>query len=117
MRTTSKFLRAANHGLGREFLRRTRTFGLMFGAAILLSNPAFAQATGGSGLGGVTTVLQQIITFVIGPFGKALCTLAIMAVAIGWLMGRLEAEKALIVLVAMGVLMSAPAIASLFTGQ
>ena len=91
--------------------------GLMFGTAFVMSNPAFAQATGGSGLSGVTTVLQQIITFVIGPFGKALCTLAIMAVAIGWLMGRLEAEKALIVLIAMSVLMSAPAIASLFTGQ
>ena len=84
----------------------------VFAFSILQADAAHAAG----GLDSVTAVLQKIIDFVVGPFGKAICTLAIMAVAIGWLMGRLEAEKALIVLVAMGVLMAAPSIASLFTG-
>lgn len=104
-------LAAKGFALSRQH-RLTRVAATLLAMAVLASEPAHAA----SGLDGITAVLQKVIDFVVGPFGKAICTLAIMGCAIGWLWGRMEAERALIVIVAMGVLISAPTIAGMFTG-
>lgn len=91
-------LAAKGFALSRE-LRLGWVIATSVAMVILISEPAHAA----SGLDGITAVLQKVIDFVVGPFGKAICTLAIMGCAIGWLWGRMEAERALIVIVAMGV--------------
>ena len=97
----------------------TRELRHVAAVAAMIGLLAFGQAelASAAGLDGVTKVLQNVVDWVIGPFGKVVCVLAIMGVALGWLFGRLEAEKALIVVVAMGVLFAAPDIASLMTGK
>ena len=104
-------LAAKGFALSREH-RLGRVAATSVALIILISEPAQAA----SGLDGITAVLQKVIDFVVGPFGKAICTLAIMGCAISWLWGRMEAERALIIIVAMGVLISAPTIAGMFTG-
>lgn len=62
--------------------------GRLFWAAILLMNaasPAFAQASGGFA---PTTMLDNVVQFILGQFGQGLAVLGIIAIGLAWMFGR-----------------------------
>jgi type IV secretion system protein VirB2 len=60
---------------------------LMVAGAIACCNAtsAKAQAAGGTN---PETILQNICTFILGPFGQSLAVLGIIAIGLAWMFGR-----------------------------
>jgi type IV secretion system protein VirB2 len=68
----------------------TRRYGLPLAVAAIACLPsvaAHAQLVGGGT--DPSTILQNIATFILGPFGQALAVLAIIAVGFAFMFGRL----------------------------
>ncbi|WP_085026250.1 pilin major subunit VirB2 [Ensifer aridi] len=55
------------------------------GGSFFSSGPAAAQAAGG---GDPATMINNICTFILGPFGQSLAVLGIVAIGISWMFGR-----------------------------
>ncbi|NTI26874.1 pilin major subunit VirB2 (plasmid) [Rhizobium rhizogenes] len=55
------------------------------GWSLLFSEPAAAQAAGGTD---PATMVNNICTFILGPFGQSLAVLGIVAIGISWMFGR-----------------------------
>ncbi|MBO9136605.1 pilin major subunit VirB2 (plasmid) [Rhizobium sp. B230/85] len=51
----------------------------------VLSRPAAAQASGGTD---PTAMVNNICTFILGPFGQSLAVLGIVAIGVSWMFGR-----------------------------
>ncbi len=76
--------RRANKRKGATFemsLARVLTVGLML-------VPAMAQAQTVSGGASPQTMLNNVCTFILGPFGQSLAVLGIIAIGILWMFGR-----------------------------
>ncbi|MBO9112496.1 MULTISPECIES: pilin major subunit VirB2 [Rhizobium/Agrobacterium group] len=55
------------------------------GASLVLYRPAAAQAAGGTD---PATMVNNICTFILGPFGQSLAVLGIVAIGVSWMFGR-----------------------------
>ncbi|WFU92142.1 pilin major subunit VirB2 (plasmid) [Rhizobium sp. CC1099] len=55
------------------------------GGSVFSSGPAAAQVAGG---GDPATMINNICTFILGPFGQSLAVLGIVAIGISWMFGR-----------------------------
>lgn len=53
--------------------------------AAMSTSRAFAQAAGGTS---PATILTNICTFILGPFGQSLAVLGIVAIGLSWMFGR-----------------------------
>ena len=51
---------------------------------------AHAQLSGVTGGEGPTAMLQQICTFILGPFGQTLAVLGIIGIGLAWMFGRVS---------------------------
>ncbi len=71
----------------RAALLRLRAGAFALGAVLLLS-PAMARAQTVSGGASPETMLTNICTFILGPFGQSLAVLGIIAIGILWMFGR-----------------------------
>ena len=71
----------------RAGLLRLQAAVFAFGTALLLS-PLAARAQTVSGGASPETMLNNICTFILGPFGQSLAVLGIIAIGILWMFGR-----------------------------
>ncbi|EJC74951.1 type IV secretory pathway, VirB2 component (pilin) [Rhizobium leguminosarum bv. trifolii WSM2012] len=73
----------------RETLRTLSSYAPAVGGAaawsIVCSAPAMAQVTGGTD---PAAMVNNICTFILGPFGQSLAVLGIVAIGISWMFGR-----------------------------
>lgn len=56
--------------------------------AIVLAAPLAAQAQTVSGGANPQTMLNNVCTFILGPFGQSLAVLGIIAIGVLWMFGR-----------------------------
>ena len=77
--------------------------------ALAVAEPALAQTVD---LSPVQNVLQGIVDALVGPLGLIVGTLALMGVFMAWLFGYIDWSRAIMVLVAIVGVASAPVIAS-----
>jgi len=82
-------------------------------AAIVLTEPAFAQSAGS----GVENVLQQIVTLLTGNIAKLLATIAVIIVGIAWMYGHMDGRKAGMVILGIGLVFGASQIVTTIAGQ
>jgi type IV secretory pathway VirB2 component (pilin) len=64
-----------------------RTLGRIVTAGLLLA-PAIAQAQTVTGGASPQTMLNNVCTFILGPFGQSLAVLGIIAIGVLWMFGR-----------------------------
>ena len=88
-------------------LQKTMIVGL--GVALMVASPALAQTVD---LSPVQNVLQGIVDALVGPLGLVVGTLALMGVFLAWLFGYIDWSRAIMVLVAIVGVASAPVIAA-----
>nr|WP_281282919.1 TrbC/VirB2 family protein [Rubellimicrobium rubrum] len=88
-------------------LQNTMIVGL--GVALMVASPALAQTVD---LSPVQNVLQGIVDALVGPLGLVVGTLALMGVFLAWLFGYIDWSRAIMVLVAIVGVASAPVIAA-----
>ena len=81
--------------------------------AVAVASPALAQTVD---LSPVRNVLQGIVTALTGPLGLVVGTLALMGVFMAWLFGYIDWSRAIMVLVAIVGVASAPVIAKTIFG-
>ncbi|TNC66278.1 TrbC/VirB2 family protein [Rubellimicrobium roseum] len=82
--------------------------------AIMVASPAVAQTVD---LSPLQNVLQGIVDALTGPLGIVLGTLALMGCFLGWLLGYIDFQRALYVVVAIVGVAAAPTIvATIFGG-
>ena len=79
------------------------------GLALMVASPALAQTVD---LSPVQNVLQGIVDALVGPLGLVVGTLALMGVFLAWLFGYIDWSRAIMVLVAIVGVASAPIIAA-----
>ena len=79
------------------------------GVALTVASPALAQTVD---LSPVQNVLQGIVDALVGPLGLVVGTLALMGVFLAWLFGYIDWSRAIMVLVAIVGVASAPVIAA-----
>ena len=79
------------------------------GVALMVASPALAQTVD---LSPVQNVLQGIVDALVGPLGLVVGTLALMGVFLAWLFGYIDWSRAIMVLVAIVGVASAPVIAA-----
>ena len=79
------------------------------GLALMVASPALAQTVD---LSPVQNVLQGIVDALVGPLGLVVGTLALMGVFLAWLFGYIDWSRAIMVLVAIVGVASAPVIAA-----
>lgn len=88
--------------------RKTQNVLLCASALILIaltsSDPAHAQSV----LGKADTFLQKIVDALTGTTGKLVSTIAVVAVGLAAVFGRIEWTKALIVLAGIAIIVGAP---------
>ena len=82
--------------------------------ALFIVLPDVAYAAGG--FDKITSVLTSITQTVIGPLGKAICVLGIVAVGLMWVFGQMDPKRALLVVIGIGVIFGANEIAAALTG-
>jgi type IV secretion system protein VirB2 len=80
------------YGQGSAILARRRAVqvaaALALGAAMTL--PAVAEAQSVSGGASPATMINNICTFILGPFGQSLAVLGIIAIGLSWMFGRVS---------------------------
>ena len=76
----------------------------MFLVALAASEPAYAQSV----LGKADTFLQKVVDALTGTTGKLVATIAVVAVGLAAVFGRIEWTKALIVLAGIAIIVGAP---------
>ena len=79
------------------------------GLMLMIASPALAQTVD---LSPVQNVLQGIVDALVGPLGLVVGTLALMGVFLAWLFGYIDWSRAIMVLVAIVGVASAPVIAA-----
>jgi type IV secretion system protein VirB2 len=72
--------------------------------ALAASDPAYAQSV----LGKADTFLQKVVDALTGTTGKLVATIAVVAVGLAAVFGRIEWTKALIVLAGIAIIVGAP---------
>ena len=77
--------------------------------ALMVASPALEQTVD---LSPVQNVLQGIVDALVGPLGLVVGTLALMGVFLAWLFGYIDWSRAIMVLVAIVGVASAPVIAA-----
>lgn len=63
----------------------------LFWASLIVANTAtsaIAQSSGASAGTDPGTILKNICTFILGPFGQSLAVLGIIAIGLSWMFGR-----------------------------
>jgi type IV secretory pathway VirB2 component (pilin) len=98
--------------MSRDIRQPVLTAAAIFALFVLL--PDVAHAAGG--FDKITSVLTSITQTVIGPLGKAICVLGIVAVGLMWVFGQMDPKRALLVVVGIGVIFGANEIAAALTG-
>ena len=97
--------------------RQTRHMLLCASAMILValaaSEPAYAQSV----LGKADTFLQKVVDALTGTTGKLIATIAVVAVGLAAVFGRIEWTKALIVLAGIAIIVGAPQLVSALWGS
>jgi type IV secretion system protein VirB2 len=84
-----------------------------FVAAMVTPDVALAGGGGGNPLG---TVLCTLVTWIMGPTGRAVATLAIIIIGVGALMGKVSWGMAIIVAIGIAIVFGAPTILTLLGG-
>ena len=77
--------------------------------ALAVASPALAQTVD---LSPVQNVLQGIVDALVGPLGLIIGTLALMGVFMAWLFGYIDWSRAIMVLVAIVGVATAPVLAA-----
>ena len=81
--------------MGLVSAHRSKMSGASFTLAMIFATSARA-AGGATGITGVTggadaaTMLNNIATFILGPFGQSLAVLAIIGIGLAWMFGRVS---------------------------
>ena len=83
------------------------------GTALMAAGPASAQTVD---LSPLQNVLQGIVDALTGPLGIVLGTLALMGCFLGWLLGYIDFQRALYVVVAIVGVAAAPTIVATIFG-
>jgi type IV secretory pathway VirB2 component (pilin) len=83
----------------------------LFLASVLLSEPAHADA-----FGRVTTILQNIVSTLAGPLGRALATIGVIIVGLMWTFGQIDLKRAGAVVVGIGIIFGAAEIVGQLSG-
>lgn len=68
-----------------RFRRCLTAAGIGIAWAFSFSDPAAAQAAGGTD---PATMVNNIASFILGPFGQSLAVLGIVAIGLSWMFGR-----------------------------
>jgi type IV secretory pathway VirB2 component (pilin) len=80
------------YGQGLSVVNRRRSnqviVALVVGAALAL--PSFAEAQTVTGGSSPATMINNICTFILGPFGQSLAVLGIIAIGLSWMFGRVS---------------------------
>lgn len=95
--------------------------------ASLIPMDVFAQATGGNGTGttqgvngnnanAIELLFCNVVTYMTGATGKAIATVAIIAVGVGALLGKISWGMALIVALGVGLIFGAAGIVNALNG-
>ena len=92
-------------------LRKPMIVGL--GTMLMAAGPASAQTVD---LSPLQNVLQGIVDALTGPLGIVLGTLALMGCFLGWLLGYIDFQRALYVVVAIVGVAAAPTIVATIFG-
>ncbi|MFC6487115.1 TrbC/VirB2 family protein [Nitratireductor sp. GCM10026969] len=79
-------------------------------AQLPFADAAFAQATGNSVFTPVQTVLQEIVNFITGPFGRLAATIAVIGLGFLAFAGRLSWFMAGAVIIGIGLVFGAQGI-------
>ena len=98
--------------MSRDIRQSGLTAAAIFALFVLL--PDVAHAAGG--FDKITSVHTSITQTVIGPLGKAICVLGIVAVGLMWVFGQMDPKRALLVVIGIGVIFGANEIAAALTG-
>jgi len=77
------------------------------------SEPAYAQSV----LGKADTFLQKVVDSLTGTTGKLIATIAVVAVGLAAVFGRIEWTKALIVLAGIAIIVGAPQLVAALWGS
>jgi type IV secretory pathway VirB2 component (pilin) len=91
--------------------RETRLSAVTFGALVML-----ASATGPADAADIAGVLNNLISFINSATIKAIATIMIMVIGIGWMFGHIDLRKAGMLVIGIGVVTSASQIAGTLTG-
>ena len=91
-----QFVRAVAQPLRRAFdwevvsLSRNQCAALSsaFTFGVVMGIPEFALAQGVTGGASPATMINNICTFILGPFGQSLAILGIIAIGLSWMFGR-----------------------------
>lgn len=78
--------------------------------ALAMAEPAFAAGAG------VQAVLESIIALLTGGIGKAVATLAIMAIGAAWMFGQMEMRTAGACIIGIGIFFGAASLATTLSG-
>lgn len=79
---------AYGHGLS---VMNHRRFAVVASAMALAFTAAFPELAHAQGVGGgasPATMINNIATFILGPFGQSLAVLGIVAIGVSWMFGR-----------------------------
>jgi type IV secretion system protein VirB2 len=71
-----------------EGLRIALRYGQPVAFAVILLLPALAQAQTVSGGTNPTTILNNIATFILGPFGQSISVLSVIGIGVAFMFGR-----------------------------
>ena len=97
--------------------RKNRHVLLCMSAMILIalaaSEPAYAQSV----LGKADSFLQKVVDSLTGTTGKLIATIAVVAVGLAAVFGRIEWTKALIVLAGIAIIVGAPQLVAALWGS
>ncbi len=97
--------------------RQTRQLLLCAGAIILISLAASDAAYAQSVLSKADTFLQKVVDALTGTTGKLIATIAVVAVGLAAVFGRIEWTKALIVLAGIAIIVGAPQLVAALWGS
>jgi type IV secretion system protein VirB2 len=96
--------------------QRTRQLLICAGAIVLFSLAASDAAHAQSVLGKADSFLQKIVDALTGTTGKLVSTIAVVAVGLAAVFGRIEWTKALIVLAGIAIIVGAPQLVAALWG-
>jgi type IV secretion system protein VirB2 len=80
------------HGKGRNVLDRHRYWHIAGALALcaVAAFPELADAQTVTGGASPATMINNICTFILGPFGQSLAVLGIIAIGLSWMFGRVS---------------------------
>lgn len=100
-----------------QLARRTLAVAcLATGVALLVADPALAQAAGGGNSGNIGTFVQNIINLLNNNVTRGLAIIAIIVTGLAWMFGHLDLRRAGTVILGIIVIFGAATIVDLITG-